>query len=113
MLDLALDNRVFLYDKLDCAIQELDILFGTENTELINNPYFGTNFEQFLWQLNPSPNELKKYIIEKIQYYTYFLTNIEYELNVEVIQGEIRNIYVVNIDLEDKEEKKSKTYQFR
>lgn len=113
MLDLALDNRVFLYNNLECAIQELDILFGTENTELINNPQFGTNFEQFLWQLNPSPNELKKYILEKIQYYTYFLANIEYEIDVKVIPGEIRNIYVVNIDIKDKGETKSKTYQFR
>ena len=38
---------------------------------------------------------------------------MEYDLNVDVIQGEIRNIYVVNIDIKDKGETKSKTYQFR
>ena len=113
MLDLALDNRIFLYEKIDCAIQELDILFDTENTELINNPQFGTNFEQFLWQLNPSPNELKKYINEKIQFFTYFLANMEYEIDVNIINGELRNIYVVKINIKYNDETKTKIYQFR
>ena len=113
MLDLSLDNRVFLYDKIDCAIQELDILFGTENTELINDPQFGTNFEQFLWQLNPSPNSLQKYVEEKIKFYTYFLSNLEYSVDVEVLNGEIRNIYNVKISIKDGDDIKTKTYQFR
>ena len=35
MLDLAIDNRVFIYDIIDAAIQEIDLLFNTTNTELI------------------------------------------------------------------------------
>ena len=73
MIDFALDSRIFLNNEFDIAMQELDILFNTENTELIGNPQFGTNFEQFLWQLNPSPNELKRYINEKISGTMFFI----------------------------------------
>ena len=66
-LDLSLDNRIMLNTKLDCAIQELDMLFNTTNTELIGKPEYGTNFEQFLWQLTPSTDELRKYIYQKIK----------------------------------------------
>ena len=64
MIDLSLDHRVILNSEFDAGLQELDLLFNTETTELINDPTFGTNFEQFLWQLTPATSALKKYIIE-------------------------------------------------
>ena len=83
MIDLSLDHRVFLNSVFDAAIQELDLLFNTETTELINDPMFGTNFEQFLWQLTPTTQELKKYIIEKIDG-TLFLSKFNYTVDINV-----------------------------
>ena len=51
MLDLALDGRIFLDNELDCALQEIDMLLNTENTELIGYPSYGTEFESFLCQV--------------------------------------------------------------
>ena len=51
MLDLALDDRIFLNDPIDCAVQELDLILNTNCTELIGYTDYGTNFEQFLWQM--------------------------------------------------------------
>ena len=56
-IDLSLDSRLFIRNELDAGVQELDLLLNTTNTELINYPQFGTDFEQFLWQLNPAPQE--------------------------------------------------------
>ena len=64
MLDLALDDRIFLNDPIDCAVQELDIILNTNCTELIGYTDYGTNFEQFLWEMTPSVEEIKKYIKE-------------------------------------------------
>lgn len=50
-LDLALDDSIVLTDPLDAAIQELDLLLSTDTTEMLGNPSFGVNMEQFLWQL--------------------------------------------------------------
>ena len=88
MIDLAIDGRVFIDNVLDEALQELDILFNTTNTELIGYPRYGTNFEQFLWQLTPSPNELRNYILERISD-TFYLSQLNTEVNVEVLNGEI------------------------
>ena len=60
MLDLALDTRIFINNELDAALQELDMIFNTENTELIGYPQYGTNWYQFLWQLDYSPEDLQK-----------------------------------------------------
>lgn len=113
MLDLSLNSNIIINSKLECAIQELDIIFNTENTELIGYPRFGTNFEQFLWALTPTTTELKKYIIEKILE-TNYLKNLNYEVNVKTLNGEYRLIYIVDINIKDDEgNEENKTYQFR
>jgi len=114
ILDLGLTS-VFVTNRLDAAIQELDILFNTETTQLIGNPRFGTFFEQFLWELNPVPNDIKKYIIEKISNNTLYANQLDTYVHVEVLQGEIRNIYNVVISITDPDttEKQSRVYQFR
>lgn len=111
-MDFSLDNRIMLNDNLDCAIQELDMLFNTTNTELIGDTNYGTNFEQFLWQLTPSPSELKKYINDKIQQYTYYMSQYEYDINIRTELGELRDIYYVEITIKtnsDDEETKMKS----
>ena len=110
-LDLALDNRTILTDPLDCAIQELDMLFNTTNTELIGKPEYGTNFEQFLWTLTPTTEALADYVRDKISG-TYFLS--QYVTNVEVYTepGDQRDIYYVQIIIhttKDDEETLQKT----
>ena len=113
MIDLSLDHRVILNSEFDAGLQELDLLFNTETTELINDPTFGTNFEQFLWQLTPATSALKKYIIEKIND-TYFLSKMNYDVEANLYKGEIRMIYDVQIHIEDNRgNKTTRKYQFR
>ena len=109
MLDLAIDNRIFIYDELDAAIQELDMIFNTENTELIGYPEYGTNWYQFLYQLNPSPNSLKTYIYEKICS-TYFLSKFEVDVNVEVLDFNAEGMYQVAITITTENDKKTRIY---
>jgi hypothetical protein len=113
MIDLSLDHRIILNNEFDAALQELDLLFNTETSELINDPSFGTNFEQFLWQLTPAVDSLKQYINEKIND-TYFLSQMDYDVEVNLYKGEIRMIYDVQIHIQDNRgNKTTRKYQFR
>lgn len=114
MLDLAIDSRVFLTSELDAALQELDILFNTENTELIGHPEFGTNFEQFLWDMNPSASRVEEYIKEHIKD-TFFLSTMQYSVAVKLLNGEYRGVYHVIIEIYDEQTGTSgeRQYQFR
>ena len=62
MLDLSLDDKVCITNPWDAAMQELDILFNTNNTELIGCPEFGTDFYKYLWSLNNNNREVEKYV---------------------------------------------------
>lgn len=112
MIDLAIDGRIFINNILDEALQELDMLFNTVNTELIGYPRYGTNFEQFLWQLTPSPNELKKYINDKLSD-TLYISQMERDIDIKVLDGEYRNIYYIKISVYYNGEAKYREYQFR
>lgn len=85
--DLSLTNEVFLDDVVDLALQELDILFNTEPTEMLGDPNYGVFFEQFLWDLNPRSSELKEYITKKIEDNTYYVKQFDYEVTVEENDG--------------------------
>ena len=102
MVDLALDSRLLLNTNIDLALQELDILFNTVNTELIGYPDFGTNFEQFLWQLTPAKDQLYNYINNKIRNESLFLKDMDVNIDINIDDKEYGNkLYVVNIDLKD------------
>lgn len=112
MLDLALDNRIFVDNALDAYVQEIDMIFGTTNTELIGDTSYGTNFESFLWTLSPSESELRNYIYDKLNntfFGQYFNTYIE----VEILKGVARDIYSVRLTIQNKNENITKTYIYK
>lgn len=113
MIDLALDNRVILTSKLDAAVQELDLLFNTECTELIGNTDFGVSLHQFLWTLTPTTNALKDYIEEKLRSLLY-LKFFNYKFDVEYLEGEYSSIYRLSIIIYvDNDKVVKKEYEFR
>jgi hypothetical protein len=115
MLDLALDDKVFIYDTIDAAIQEIDILFNTTNTELLGYTEYGTNWMQFMWVLNPSLSEMQSYIEQKLNE-TYFVSQLDYKVNVNLINTSNTNedAFEVTIDLMDHNTKESgrRVYMF-
>lgn len=101
MIDIALFKQGTINTEIELALQELDILFNTNNTEMIGYPEYGTNFLQFLWALSPNINILEQYIDEKIQTQTYYLRNTHYYIDVSYVTAVNENVYVVSISVVD------------
>lgn len=111
IIDFNLYSVGILKNHFDMALQELDILFSTEPTELIGEPNYGMNFERFLWELIPSPELLENYIKEKIQTSTLFVNEFKYDVHAEALQDISETIYVVKINLyQNNDESVEKTY---
>jgi hypothetical protein len=102
MIDISLDTNMFLTDPINAAVQELDMLFNTENTELIGYPTYGTNWWQYLWELTPLETDLKQYITEKIRE-TYYVKEFDPVVEVQHINGTENSIYYIKISLHDKQ----------
>ncbi len=115
MLDLSLDNRIFLDSELDCALQELDLILNTSNTELLGDPSYGTEMESFLWTLTPMTAELDRYLREKLLTNSYYLKKFDLDISVNFMKGEYRSVYLVSITLTDTSngQQKTRTYRFQ
>lgn len=100
MFDISINNDVIVDNVVDAAIQELDMIFNTENTELIGYTDYGTNWLSFLWTLTPTVENIEQYIYEKISD-TYFLKNFNPHVQVKFERGTERSIYYVKISLYD------------
>lgn len=112
MIDLALNNRVHIVDNLDEALQELDILFGTECTEFIGDKEFGVALDQFLWTLTPTTESLREYISKKLKECVY-LQLFNYEFDIEYINDDYKSLYHMTINIYlDNNEKIKKEYNF-
>lgn len=120
--DFSFDNGIFVTDTLTAAMQELDLLFNTEPTEVLGDSSFGTFFEQFLWDIQPRETDLADYIKKAIQTNTYWVQQYDWDVNVTVNDGtgaatnginDINysddSIYIITIDLYDASERGYRT----
>ena len=112
MIDLALDGRVMIRNIVDEAVQELDLLFNTDTTELIGYPEYGTNFEQFLWRINPEEEKLKQYIKNQIAS-TLYLSQLKTDVEVSTEFGVQRLIYNIKIHIYNEDTEIVRNYEFR
>ena len=98
MIDISLGSDIFITNKVDAAVQELDMLFNTENTELIGYSYYGTNWWQYLWSLSPLDSDLEQYVISKIMN-TMFASQFKPKVTVKSEKGVENAIYYIKIEL--------------
>lgn len=110
MIDLSLGSKVIFTNNFEIALQEIDILFNTNYTELIGYPKFGSDFFVFLNSLQLSPRDIEEYIkqllaqCESLQYVNYDVSvEIEYdEANFDRIIYVKMNVYNDDMDVERK-----------
>lgn len=111
MLDLSLSSSIYTNDLWEAAIQEIDIIFGTINTELIGYPEFGTNFDEFLWSLSPTTTALHQYIEAKLKQ-TSFVSQLQHHVMIDyrINETTYENMYNVTITLYNDYRAFEKTY---
>lgn len=102
ILEFSLSDNIVETDIFSAALQELDIIFSTVNSELIGYPSFGCNFEEYLWMLTPSTVSLKEYIETKISD-SYFISQLNYNINVMYKKSDVsyESVYHIVITLYD------------
>lgn len=113
MLDLSLDNKIINTSYLDEAIQELDLMFNTECTELLGDTYYGMSIDQFLWSLTPMTEAFKDYINKKLSG-LFYLKYFNYNFDLQYLEDEYQSLYHLTIDIYiDNDRKIQKEYDFK
>lgn len=112
MIDINLaQGDPTINEELKLITQQIDMLFDTANREVFGDPHYGTNYDEFLFNLNLS-NSAMEYQVR------CDLANIElfgYEPSVEVgiVEGTLNDIILIKIGLEKNNTYYEKTYKIQ
>lgn len=102
--DISLDrDKKLINDKFDFILQEISILFDTAPGEVLGDPAFGTEFEDLIWDMNISNNEISSYIKDAIIYNTVSGNYFDINVNTNILYGSQNDIIIVSIEIRDPE----------
>jgi hypothetical protein len=88
-------------NEIDLLLQEIRMLFDTENGDVINEPNFGIGLEDMLFEFNLNENQLKRRIDDQIKAYCD-IGNLEIKTDVKFFKGSIRDAAQIDIFINGK-----------
>jgi hypothetical protein len=87
-------------DSLQLFLQEIEMILTTRKGDVLGDPDFGANLEDFVWSTYSSI-EIQNRIHQQISKYCYELSNkIPYSVNVQFVQGEIYDSILVDVEID-------------
>lgn len=99
-ISLTGDNKV-ITNKFDFLLQEISILFDTAPGEVFGNAEFGTNFENFLWDLSISNSEISSYVRNKIINNTVSGADFDISVATSIVDAGYGDVILVQITIKD------------
>jgi len=87
--------------KTDLIVNKLEMILTTNKGEYIGDLNFGANLSYYLWETYVSANKIKSIIKEQINQYIPELKFTPYSLDVRIMEGEIRDILIVDIVIDE------------
>lgn len=97
MIDFNLDyDDAIKYDEVELILQQVDILFDTSRGEVLGNIYYGTNYSEFLYNLQVSNDDIKHTIEQDLS--SLYLFGYNYNVEVSILAGSENDIILVKIN---------------
>lgn len=110
MIDFNLnEGEPTINDDVACLIQQIDILFDSNQGDLIGDIEYGTDYERYLYDLKLTPEALEEQMLNDL--YSLDLLGFTPNVNVYLMQGSERDIAVIDVHLRRNSEDYSKTYK--
>lgn len=110
MIDFNLDAGLPIKNRdIDLLLQQIDLLFDTNQKEILGHEEFGTKYDEYLYKLNISNESLKQEVLSDLHSLTLF--GYVPEVNVYLMQGTEQDIALIDIVLTRDEETYQRIYK--
>ena len=96
---------------VELIIQQIDILFDTNYHEVFGAPEYGTNYDEFLYNLSLSNDSIAHRIDADLRSLNLF--GFVPHVEVSIFEGTLNDIIIVQIALERNNEYYEKTYKIQ
>lgn len=95
--------------EVDLIYQQMDLLFGTVSREVLGAETFGTQYDDYLYNLQISEEGLKQVVLSDVRSLELF--GFTPSVEVYLLQGTEQDIALIEITLTKYEETYKKTYK--
>lgn len=112
MIDINLDEGApLINDDISLIMQQIDMLFDTNQREVFGNPHYGTRYDDFLFNMTMS-NEAIAYQVKcdlnQLNLFDYIPT-----VSVSILEGTLNDIILITVGLERNNNYYEKTYKIQ
>jgi len=98
------NSRRIIEDRsIEFIVQKLENILFTNKGDVLGDPDFGANLEYYLWSTKVPSSKIEKEIENQINIYLDELNTYDYDFNVELYEGTVRDILFVNFRIRDVE----------
>jgi hypothetical protein len=110
MKEFCIDlSGVTVSDERDLLVQQIDMLFDTNPTEVFGDEY-GADFYNLLWDLGLSNDDISNYT-KSVIYGNINLLGWELDVSTELLQGTLNDIILIKVQLSKYDEVFEKIYK--
>lgn len=112
MIDFSLSNKltddIIVSNNLLFVLQQIDLLFNTDQNDVLGDSNYGTNYDKYLYTVGMSNAALEQKIIKDIN--SLDLMDFSIDVKVSIVEGTERDIAFIDIIISGDYEEYNKTY---
>lgn len=111
MKDICLNTSgVLITKERDLILQQVDILFDTDECEVFGEEHYGCDFRRFLWDLKISNSQISEYT-ENLIMSNVDLLGWELDVDTTILEGTNNDIILITITISKELTQYEKTYK--
>jgi len=99
--ETAYNETPVLTNIVDLFFNELEILLTTEQSDVFGQNDFGLDVQRYLWKMHVNEGKLVDVITEAVKKYCFANEYFRWEVRVQFVAGELRDIAVITFDIFD------------
>lgn len=95
------EYRILEDRPIEIMIQKLENILFSNKGDVFGDPEFGCDLQFYLWRTDAPKESIQRNIYEQIDKYIPELRNYNFNINVELYNGTVKDIMYVNIKIEE------------
>lgn len=96
------EGEIIVEDATRVIVNKIEMVLFTNKGEFIGDVNLGCDLQYYLWSTNVSTEFIKNVIQEQFNTYIPELVNYNYSLNVQIMEGTLSDILVIDVTINDK-----------
>ncbi len=87
-------------DELERFLQCVEVVLTTRRGDVLGEPTFGANLEDYLWSTRSSSVQVAQAIRSQLEAFCNEFTSVNYDVEVSFIQGDVADTMIVEITVD-------------